>query len=128
MLVIPRGAKHPREAFEFIKYVQSQEGMENLCLGQWKHSPLAKVSDRFFREHKNKRIKLFYDLAKSPRTFSTPRVGIWREWQDEMKSGFENIWTNGQTPETALGYVQDRIQPKMARYLESIEKRQTARR
>ncbi|HTE18940.1 MAG TPA: ABC transporter substrate-binding protein [Armatimonadota bacterium] len=127
VLVIPKGAKHPREAWEFIEFVQSQEGMEMLCLGQWKHSPLAKVSDRFFREHKNKRIKLFYDLAKGTHTFSTPRVGIWREWQDEMKSGFENIWTNGQDPETALRYVQDRVQPKMTRYLESVELRESAK-
>ena len=63
MLTIPRGAKHPREAWEFIKYVQTREGMELLCAGQWKHSPLSHVSERFYREHKNKRIKLFYDLA-----------------------------------------------------------------
>ena len=43
-VVIPRGAKHPKEAFDFIAYVERQDNMEKLCLGQRKHSPLAKVS------------------------------------------------------------------------------------
>jgi ABC-type glycerol-3-phosphate transport system substrate-binding protein len=123
VLAIPTGAPHPAEAWDFIKYVQSQEAMEMLCLGQWKHSPLAKVSDRFLREHPNKRIKLFYDLAASRNTFSTPKVGIWREWQDEMKAAFENIWINGQDSEVALRYAQERIQPKLTRYLEDLHRR-----
>lgn len=123
VLVIPTSAKHPKEAWEFIKYVQSQPAMEKLCAAQWKHSPLSRVSDRFYREHKNKRIKLFYDLAKGSKTFSWPRVGIWREWQSEMNTSFEKIWTTGQSPEEALGYVERRVQPKLAQYLEAINRR-----
>jgi ABC-type glycerol-3-phosphate transport system substrate-binding protein len=126
VLVIPRGAKHPEAAWEFIKYVQSQEGMELLCAGQWKHSPLSKVSERFYREHKNKRIKLFYDLAASKNAFSWPRVGIWREWRDEMKTAFEKVWTAGQSPEEALAYSQDRMQAKLTQYDQSLG-RQVAR-
>jgi ABC-type glycerol-3-phosphate transport system substrate-binding protein len=123
VLAIPTGAKHPEEAWEFIKFVQSQEGMELLCAGQWKHSPLARVSDRFYREHRNKRIRLFWELAAGKNTFAPPSVGIWREWQDELKAGFENIWTNGQEPEQALTYVQARTQPKLDRYLEGLARR-----
>src|SRR5581483_9503954 len=101
------GAKHPREAWEFMKFVQSQEGMEMLCDGQWKHSPLSHVSDSFYRNHKNKRIKLFYDLAKG-NTFRWPKVGIWREWQDEMNASFDRIWKTGADPKESLQYVQDR--------------------
>lgn len=126
VIVIPTGAKHPREAWEFLKYVQSQEGMEMLCAAQWKHSPLAEVSPKFYREHHNKRIKLFYDLAKNGRTFTTPHVGVWREWQDEMKTSFEKIWTEGMQPETALQYVQDRMQPKLTRYLDTVNQRYAA--
>jgi multiple sugar transport system substrate-binding protein len=123
VLVIPAGAKHPNEAWEFIRYVQSQPAMEKLCAGQWKHSPLSQVSDRFYREHKNKRIRLFYDLARGDNTFSWPRVGIWREWQAELNTSFEKIWTTGQSPEEALGYVEKRIQPKLTQYLENVNRR-----
>src|SRR5207248_10327105 len=122
VLVLPVGSKHPREAWEFMKYVQSQEGMELLCDGQWKHSPLSHVSPAFYRNHKNKRIKLFYDLAAG-KTFSWPRVGIWREWQDELSTSFDKIWLNGESPEAALGYAQGRIQPKLTHYLESMGRR-----
>jgi len=123
VLVIPTGAKHPEEAWEFCKYVQSQEGMEMLCAGQWKHSPLSRVSDQFYREHRNKRIKLFYDLAAGGRTFAPPPVGIWREWQDEMKNSFENIWTNGRDPAETLAYAQSRVQAKLGRYQQSLSRR-----
>jgi len=127
VLVIPAGSPHPREAWEFIKFVQSQEGMEMLCAGQWKHSPLSRVSDRFYREHRNPRIKLFYDLAAGQKTFSWPRVGIWREWQDEMGAAFDKIWTTGETPERALGYVQQRIQRKLDHYLAGARRRLASR-
>ncbi len=123
VVVIPRGAKHPREAWEFIRFVQSQEGMEMLCLGQWKHSPLANVSERFFRVHKNKRIRLFYELAKGKNTFTTPQVGIWREWTSEMTAAFQNIWVGGESPEKALGAAQAQIQPKLTAYLEGVQRR-----
>lgn len=127
VLVIPSGAKHPEEAWEFIKFVQSQEGMEMLCGGQWKHSPLAHVSADFYRKHRNKRIKLFYDLAAGKRAFQWPRVGIWREWRDEMKAAFESIWTKGEDPERALRYVESRMQPKLDDYYRSTERRSASR-
>lgn len=122
VLVIPTGAKHPDEAWQFIRFLQQQEQMERLCDSHWKQSPLRQVSDRFYRRHRNKRIRLFQDLASEGKTFSSPRVGIWREWQDEMKTSFEKIWTNGQDPVTALTYVEQRIQPKLTRYLENLNR------
>ncbi|MHA4875075.1 hypothetical protein, partial [Enterococcus faecium] len=44
-LQIPKGAKHPREAFEFIAFVQTQKEMEKLCASHGKNSPLTKVSE-----------------------------------------------------------------------------------
>ncbi len=128
VLTIPRGARHVPEAWEFIKFVQSQEGMEMLCSAQWKHSPLRHVSDRFYREHKNKRIKLFYDLAAGKNTFTWPQVGIWREWDAEMTAAFQKIWNDEETtPREALAYAQQRIQPKLTQYLDSIRRRYAAR-
>lgn len=124
VLVIPTGARHVKEAWEFIRFVQSQEGMELLCLGQWKHTPLRKVSDRFWNEHRNPRIRLFYELAYSPNTFATPEVGIWREWNDEMSAAFQKIWNQGETAESALAYVDRRIQPRLDRYFESLRLRE----
>ena len=51
LLVIPAGAKHPREAFEFMRYVNEQGPMEKLCLGQIKFSPLVDCSPDFLAHH-----------------------------------------------------------------------------
>ncbi|MBX3113760.1 MAG: ABC transporter substrate-binding protein [Fimbriimonadaceae bacterium] len=119
ILVIPRGAKHPKEAFEFIRYVQTQAAMEKLCSGQKKQSPLANVSEEFIKNHPNPFVELFQDLASSPTAYSTPKTPIWPQWADEIKSATEVI--NGRieaeenqgSVRAALQAVQDRMQPKL---------------
>lgn len=117
ILVIPNGAPHPDEAFEFIRYVNSQEGMELLCMGQRKHSPLVRVSPEFWARHPNPYIKVFSDLARGPNTFATPKIGIWLEYRDELNVAFDRIWLGQETPAEALRKVQARMQPRFEREL-----------
>lgn len=123
ILVIPRGAKHPKEAFEFIAFVQSQEGMELLCLGQKKHSPLSHVSADFYRKHPNPYIKLFAEMPIGKNVQSPPKLALWPEYQAEMETAFDEIALLKKTPEQALKDVQARMQPKMDEYLERLQKR-----
>jgi multiple sugar transport system substrate-binding protein len=123
VVVIPRGARHPREAWEFIRFVNSQKGMELLCLGQRKHSPLANVSPEFWAKHPNPYIKLFTRLAWGKNTWHTPRIGVWRQYNDEMNAAFDRIWLGEATPEQALGDVQARIQRKFDAELARLAKR-----
>ena len=119
ILVIPRGAKHPDEAFEFIAYVQSQEGMELLCMGQKKHSPLAQVSDAFYKQHPNPFIKLFAELPRDKNVVTPPKIGIWPEYQSELSNAFEQITLHPESdPKEILDHVQERMQPKFDAYLE----------
>jgi multiple sugar transport system substrate-binding protein len=91
VIVIPRESRHVAEAFEFIRYVSSQEGMEILCLGQRKFSPLKNVSDRFWREHPNPYIRMFRDLAMGPNAIASPRMGIWNEYNRELVAAADAI-------------------------------------
>jgi len=119
ILVIPRGAKHPDEAFEFIAYVESQEGMELLCMGQKKHSPLAQVSDDFYKKHPNPYIKLFAELPRGKNVRTPPKIGIWPEYQAELNNAFEEITLNpDRDVKAVLQHVQDRMQPKFDAYRE----------
>ncbi|MCC6445581.1 MAG: ABC transporter substrate-binding protein [Armatimonadetes bacterium] len=115
ILVIPNGARHPREAFEFIKFVQSQKGMELLCMGQRKQTPLTKASREFLKTHPHPFIETFIELGKTRNAFATPKIGIWREYQDELQNAFSNIWLCKMTPEEALRAVQTRMQKKLDR-------------
>ncbi|HEX8322977.1 MAG TPA: extracellular solute-binding protein, partial [Tepidisphaeraceae bacterium] len=63
ILVIPKGAKHKKEAFEFIAYMNRQDVMEKLCNAHCKISPLAEVSEAFRANHNNPYIRVFEDLA-----------------------------------------------------------------
>ncbi len=109
-LVIPKGALHPKEAFEFIRYVNTQGPMEKLCLGQRKFSPFVKVSDDFIRNHPNPYIKMFIELAKSPNARFVPRLSAWGEYNDEMSVAANKVITLVATPQEALAEVQSRMQ------------------
>ncbi|MBN1900804.1 ABC transporter substrate-binding protein [Candidatus Sumerlaeota bacterium] len=108
-LVIPRDARHPKEAFEFIRFVQEQENMEFLCMGQRKFSPLKKVSAEFWENHPHPYIRLFYNLAKSHNISAQPMIPVFQEIRDELNAAFSRVWLLEQTPEQALKAVQKRI-------------------
>ncbi|RYG85944.1 extracellular solute-binding protein, partial [bacterium] len=110
VFMIPRGAKHTKEAFEFIRYVQRQDVMERLCSAQGKNSPLARVSPAFFAHHPNHEIRLFDRLARSPGAFSQPQVGIFPQINTELSVAFEEVNTGAKTPKQALHDAQNRLQ------------------
>ena len=126
LTVIPRGAKHPKEAFEFIKFVESQKGMELLCMGQMKHSPLAESSIEFYANHPNPYIELFTDMPKSESVVSPPKIAIWPEYRDELANAFDEIFVNGVEPRAALRKVRERMQPALDRYLRQRQRREAA--
>jgi maltose-binding protein MalE len=102
--------------------------MELLCMGQRKHTPLAQVSDEFIEQHPNPYIQVFIDVAKRPRTFSTPKTPVWSEYSDEMDAAFDEIWLGERTAEEALRRVTERMQLKLDRAVASVERRENDRR
>ncbi|MDQ2645405.1 MAG: extracellular solute-binding protein [Myxococcota bacterium] len=115
MLVIPRGSRHPREAFEFIRYLSSQAATEKLALGQRKISPLREVSDDFFERHRHPFIRMFQGLAASPGARAQPKISVWKEYREETRSLFQRVWLLEATPEVALSEAQARVQRSFTR-------------
>ena len=109
-LVIPAGAKHPEEAFEFIQYVNSQGPMEKLCLGQRKFSPLRECSSEFFRLHPNPYIARFLELAKSPNAHFIPQLTTWPVYRNDLIQAFDRIWAGKATAREALEEVEQHEQ------------------
>jgi multiple sugar transport system substrate-binding protein len=110
VLVIPRGARHPREAFAFVAYMAEQKPLEKLCLGQLKNSPLVDVSPDFFARHKNPYIRMFQALAQSPKTVHFPNLSVWQQYRFEAFYAFERIWLLQATPAQALADATGRAQ------------------
>jgi multiple sugar transport system substrate-binding protein len=130
MLVIPRGAKHPQEAWEFIKYMnsnnpqaQSREelrGMELLCFLQQKNSALREWSPYFTHHHPHPQIDVFRRLSASPHAVSVPDMGIWTEYDREILAAFARIRLLIATPEEALNEAQARLQDSWDRHFRSL--------
>jgi maltose-binding protein MalE len=132
MLVIPRGAKHPREAWEFIRYVNTSnphaqrredlEGAELLCYLQEKNSPLREWSPFFEQHHPHPQIAMFRELSSSPHAVSVPDMGMWQEYDRELVALFEKVRLLVDTPEEALAYGQRRMSDSWVRYRRSLER------
>ncbi len=122
ILVIPRGAKNVEEAWDFIRFVQRQEIMEELCLKHRKFSPLMEVSDEFYKEHANPYIRVFRELAESPNAQAVPKVPVWEEYRHEIEVAMEEIWLKGSPVEPTLEYIKKRIDPKLDRAILRWEK------
>ncbi len=120
VLMIPAGAKHPREAFEFIRYVQRQDVMESLCMRHGKNSPLAKVSQNFLTHHPNPFIALFDKLARSPGAFYAPKIGILPQLSDEMNNVFSLVNSGQKTPKEALSDAEQRLNGEWKTYKEQV--------
>ncbi len=115
-LMIPRGAKHPKEAFEFMAYVQKQDVMESLCKAQRCNSPLSAVSQSFFDTHPNKAIRVFDALARSPRAFGAAPFGIYNQIGQEVSNAVDLMDLGQVEPAEALHEAQRRLDKNWAKY------------
>jgi multiple sugar transport system substrate-binding protein len=115
MLVIPKGASHVEEAWDFIKFTQRPENMELLCLGQRKFSPLVTVNEEFHEKHPNPYIRVFRELAESPDARAVPKMPVWDEYRSELGMTFEEVWIRGTAPAVALQRLEQRIQSRLDR-------------
>jgi multiple sugar transport system substrate-binding protein len=117
-LVIPRGAKHPKEAFEFMSYVTRQKVMEKLCDSHCKNSPLQAVSEHFMQHHKNPYIDVFERLSKSPNAHGTPQIPIYPEVDAEVTNLVQRLALLKGEPAVELQKVQDRLQQRYDAFVE----------
>jgi ABC-type glycerol-3-phosphate transport system substrate-binding protein len=132
ILTIPRGARNPRAAWEFIRYINScnpgartreeLKGAELLDFLQEKLSPLREWSPYFEQHHPNTHIAVFRHLAESPHIVCIPDMGTWWEYYREILSAFDKVRLLEATPEQALAYSQKRLDESWARYRLSLER------
>jgi multiple sugar transport system substrate-binding protein len=109
---IPRGAKHPKEAFEFLAYLTRQDVAEKLANMHCKISPLTKVTEGFMLHHSNPYIRVFDRLAASPNAHPTPPVPMVPEVNDELLNFTDQLSRLAVTPEQGLAEVQANMQAK----------------
>ncbi len=134
MLIIPRGAKHPREAWAFLRYLSSPNlsaqrmedlrGVELLCFLQEKGSPLAAWSPYFEANNPDHDLAVFRRLAESPHAIQPPKIGVWEEYQREITTAFDEVRLELESPEEALNHCQNRMEHSWNWERESLALRQ----
>jgi multiple sugar transport system substrate-binding protein len=120
MLMIPRGCKHPREAWEFLRFLSTSNpaaqsfeelrGSELLCFLQEKPSPFAQWSPYFTAHNANPNVAIFGRLAESPHAVSLPKMGIFEEYGAEITATSDKMRLGLETPEQALHDCQVRME------------------
>lgn len=109
VLMIPRGAKHPEAAFEFLCFTQRREVQEQLAMDHAKSSPMRDVSPGFVDRHPNRGVQVHDRIVKSPRVQILPQTRAWQPYADSMIGAFDAIWA-GADVRTTLDRVQSRAQ------------------
>lgn len=127
VIVIPKGAEHPDEAFAFLAWLQRPENIEKLNLKQLKFSPLAEVSDAFYEQHPNPRIMVYRKLAEHPNATGRPRMPTYNDYNEDMVNAFDEVMRMNQTPEEALDTVQARQQKLFDRMYRRWQRVKTVR-
>ena len=132
MLVIPRGAKHPDEAWEFIRYVSSinpsaqrkeeLQGMELLCYGHEKTSPLREWSPYFEHHHPHPYIDTFRRFGAGANATSLPKMGNWLSYKAELDDVVNQVRLLQRSPEEAVEKGQARAAKNWTWHEKSVER------
>ena len=123
VLTIPRGAAHPDEAWELIKFINTTEAMEFLCASHGKLTPFKTNTPGWIEHQSHPYLRVFIDLARSKNALVTPKLAVWDEYKKELTAAFDRVWMDKATPEEALNDVQARMQPKLDRALKVLNQR-----
>jgi multiple sugar transport system substrate-binding protein len=136
VLVVPRGSRHPREAWQFIKYLNSANpnartrdelrGMELVCFLQEKNSPLREWSPFFTENHPHPFIRVFRELGESPQAIHVPKMGIWQEYGRELSAVFDEVRLLLTSPRDAVAFCQKRVGSSWAWHQRGLERRGAA--
>jgi multiple sugar transport system substrate-binding protein len=126
-LMIPTGARHPREAFEFIAYVNRQDVSEKLNILHGKNCQLRHVSENFLKNHSNPYIALFQQLAASPNAHPVPPSPIWAEIYQELINTSQAVSLEAVNSDDALHLAQKRMMAEYNRFMAIEQRREELR-
>jgi multiple sugar transport system substrate-binding protein len=116
MFAIARTSKNPEAAFEFLKYMVSEEGIKEGLSGMQgipaRRSIAESASFRdlpFNVEHDT--VAPF--VASLPTVHRSPMLPNFNEVQDAVDAQLDSVWTLKESPETVLPKVCRAVTPKL---------------
>jgi multiple sugar transport system substrate-binding protein len=90
--VIPRGARHRREALDLLRFFSRQDNIEFLAKAHAKPSPRRVVSEDFLATHPNPYIRTFEALAAAKDVHILPQSPVWERARGEIDQMVLRVW------------------------------------
>ncbi|NLA57993.1 MAG: ABC transporter substrate-binding protein [Firmicutes bacterium] len=125
LIYIPKGSKHPDEAFEFIKFLNSPEGQELLNNGTYPAAhgrvPVRKDygGEAFIAGSPNRYIRQHIDLMNTPNVVLVPEIPIFQQLQRELGRVYEQAMVLDGDAEANLQRAFQQLQRELTRYKRS---------
>lgn len=114
VLVIPREARHPEAAFEFVRYTQRPEVHERLATDHTKGSALRRCSEAFLSRHPNRSVLVHDAIARSDRACILPQTPVWKSYAHLTEGVFDAAW-KGEDVGSLCASVHARVQGMLDR-------------
>ncbi len=113
-LVIPKGAKHPKEAAEFIQWMATK-GAIKYAKDTAHFSAIKEGTLRVVEEDPDQ--NLFYELLNGPNTHSRPVIPIGALVWDELVNAWNDALYGKKTPRQTLKDAQEKVQKELDKAL-----------
>lgn len=123
ILVIPRGTSHEREAFEFLRFVNSRDVSETLNMRQSKMTPLTNPSDRYLESHPNRRIDVFHEIVANGRAWPILQTPIFSRLISDLYTAYDLSSADPKGTLEFLEETQQRLETRNARAAEKWDAR-----
>lgn len=117
--IIPKGSKHPREAFEFLKFWYKPEINRFLSKQFYTYSSLVSVNrdPEFIRTHDNPKVQLNSDLAMADTAFGMPKVPVYGYMMKELDAAIDEIVYLKKEPEAALKDAEKKVERELQKVM-----------
>lgn len=109
VFVIPRGARHVKEAMHFLMFLMEQPNLEELCRLHGKTSPFRAPQAAFFEGHPNPHVRVFEELASSPDTFGFPKMPTFAQAEAATFRMLDSVLRREAEPDQAIRAAQRKM-------------------
>lgn len=111
MLYISKASKHQEQAFEFIKYLLSDDAMIKFCASKGSLPTTITALDNPKFKEQAPELEPFIQVAKGGHAKALPAVPFTKEYMNELLLQDQSAFNLDITPEEAVANVVKKIQP-----------------
>ncbi|HOE65311.1 MAG TPA: ABC transporter substrate-binding protein [Candidatus Hydrogenedentes bacterium] len=120
-IAIPRGSRHPREAFAFMKWMCTSDEAGQSMVVTTGTFPAYKASRGFEHVQGDPKLETFYEILKNTR-HQRPVMPAQAFYMGQLERAVSETLYGLKTPKQALDYVQETTQKELDRVMKRARK------